>query len=816
MQANTTVAGRIDKAGGGAMPASETREIRQSTYTPIRSEPRRSSTGGSLGFRPVQPFFRLFAIETAFKDKETARRLIAKMRRGIPGVSKVQLQLLFEILETMWTQGRAETVKKLGKIDLEVIFRVAQHALNLRESAINAFQTPAKKSSSTSGKKLKSASASRPEQDSASVIYPLMQQLVVYQPQQIFIFLSDGLARDRQTLDALADLAKIEPVGMLHLERVTFDPVGYERGELVYSVPLTPGEVVRLVHKEWTRTEREFQSSTRTSLETEVEDAISEKSELTESVQSQRQHDTALNTAVSASGSYGSVSISASVGYNVNDSESTSRENTATRTKELTKKAASRVKQEHKISFRLTEESVTESENYRELKNESADPVRWDFHRIMKRWQVSLYRYGVRLTYDLVLPEPGSYMLRQHIRLRQIEDQLKESIPLAVTLGSLQPETWQSIAEEYDVALEPPPPSSINLSFGREIPLSQNYFAYGHIEVKVPEGYEIDPDHINAYGSGIQTEGSGRAIAYVDTLAAENGNRLRAGGKSDPAFLWRFVVDASNEEAAREGEVILLTLDITMRLSARALDSWRAKNYAKLLQAHEGRQELRRQQLEDEYDTLRISLSGTDPLVLRTMEKEEIMKGVLRFLLGPDFRFYPSRLSALDQLPDNELGLYNSETGTLRPGVSADWLRHGQIIRFLHHAIEWENVNYVMYPYFWSDTDRWDIKQKLNHEDFVHRNFLRSGAARVVLTIRPGFEDSFLSFMETADTENLLPPEHPYITIAAEMKAMAQTRYPYTPGTSVENPENLVDQWQEYTPTGALDVMRGTVLGDGS
>src|SRR5262249_46279386 len=33
---------------------------------------------------------------------------------------------------------------------------------------------------------------------------------------------------------------EVEPVGLLHLERIGFTPAGIERGELTYSVPLSP------------------------------------------------------------------------------------------------------------------------------------------------------------------------------------------------------------------------------------------------------------------------------------------------------------------------------------------------------------------------------------------------------------------------------------------------------------------------------------------------------------------------------------------------------------------------------------------------
>ena len=53
---------------------------------------------------------------------------------------------------------------------------------------------------------------------------------------------------------------QIEPVGMLHLERMSFIPAGIERGELVHSVPLSPGEEVNISHKEWSNTSEEFET----------------------------------------------------------------------------------------------------------------------------------------------------------------------------------------------------------------------------------------------------------------------------------------------------------------------------------------------------------------------------------------------------------------------------------------------------------------------------------------------------------------------------------------------------------------------------
>jgi hypothetical protein len=136
---------------------------------------------------------------------------------------------------------------------------------------------------------------------------------------------------------------------------------------------------------------------------------------------------------------------------------------------------------------------------------------------------------------------------------------------------------------------------------------------------------------------------------------------------------------------------------------------------------------------------------------------------------------------------------------------NADWqavLEHGEFIKYLHNAIEWENVLYFCYPYFWDDNKLWDFKKFLYHPDPTHRSFLRSGAARVVLAIRPGFEPSFTQLVESG-AFNTLPGPHPYVTIAQEIQDFANTNYPGFPPANPEQnarPQLYLEQrraWKE-------------------
>jgi hypothetical protein len=61
-----------------------------------------------------------------------------------------------------------------------------------------------------------------------------------------------------------------------------------------------------------------------------------------------------------------------------------------------------------------------------------------------------------------------------------------------------------------------------------------------------------------------------------------------------------------------------------------------------------------------------------------------------------------------------------------------------EMVKFINEAIEWENMLYFVYPYFWDVPQSWEFIRGLRHPDATRQAFLRAGSARVVLTIRPG------------------------------------------------------------------------------
>jgi hypothetical protein len=313
---------------------------------------------------------------------------------------------------------------------------------------------------------------------------------------------------------------------------------------------------------------------------------------------------------------------------------------------------------------------------------------------------------------------------------------------------------------------------------------------------------------------------------------------------------------------------------LTLGLDPDAFERWQYRAWTAVREAAEQEYYASRQLLADRRERLVEELKAWDALTLRRMEREEIMKSVLRWLFGPEFELVPADLqqffepieqsppapaaatAAATMLgwapmfggagtvfdPEGSVGIGN---GSVEPGgvevpperpappplvglapTEENWqrvLQYGEMIKFLHQAVEWENVLYLMYPYFWDSPANWDFKRFLRHPDALHREFLRAGSARVVLTVRPGWEVDFAKFVE----RGALGDDHPYLTIAQEIEAYALTNYPGIPPANPEGQEEgeegevgerergkLIGRWYEYTPTSALDLAIDTPLPD--
>ena len=93
--------------------------------------------------------------------------------------------------------------------------------------------------------------------------------------------------------------------------------------------------------------------------------------------------------------------------------------------------------------------------------------------------------------------------------------------------------------------------------------------------------------------------------------------------------------------------------------------------------------------------------------------------------------------------------------------------------KFLEQAFEWSIKDYTFYPYFWAERSQWQELYLTENVDPLFRSFLQAGMARVIVTVRPGFEEAVQYFLETGKVwmggESPVIGDPLYMSIAAEM-----------------------------------------------
>jgi type II secretion system protein G len=655
--------------------------------------------------------------------------------------------------------------------------------------------------------------------------YDILARLNVPLEEQLIDLVWNSEPKENSTRMAIAGFEegmKIQPVGRLHLERLEMKPAGIEKGELVFSIPLAPAESVTITHKEWSVRNEEFENITQDFLEEYSEKGVAEKNDISMSSESQSKHSTAFG--VDAQGSGFGVTISTS--YKDESGENQAVKDSRNHSMTVTSKASARTTKEHKFSVKVSTITDVEDTNIKIIRNPSdSSAMRIDYFQLIRKWQVDLIRYGLRMTYDIVIPNPGDYLAQRILDLYDIDRQIEEGFKFSLKLEDLDLKDQNKLREYAqlygaDIGEIPdltkrngPNIPPINIS---NLTKTIDRVYWGSFDLVVENDYEIDSILTNVI---VSTDSSG--TQYVLDIIHYPGVGLqlkRSDTDPDPlrgnradGVSWELGKHGGNvqnlrfeELKGRSGTItvtyqtvrithISFIVTWTLKLKDSAYQRWRFKTWNILRQAAEEKYIKERDMLREKRSRLEEEIARDDALTLRKMEREEIIRGVLGWILGPQFRLRCSQFSSSPvdrpKLADEVsrfLGLLDHDSG------KDDWgtvLAFGEFIKYIQQAVEWENMVFILYPYFWDKCGNWKNKIHLYHPDTRHRDFLRAGAARVVLTIRPGFEESFATLMDELNFGKISRDSHPYITTAQEIENYAKTNFP---GIPPANPDNNI------------------------
>ena len=314
----------------GLQPAA--RGMLQATYTPREPRPEEDPSAAPRALEKSAFFAQLAPSQDELRELANCYQQGASPPENDPAVTREYLRTV-EILSSVIVNTGKINILRHGKqfacLEVDAIVRVAQDLIEMRQVILDTVLdaqatileefTKAASSKmiartvpaipSLSLKTLMEWAVSKDVQGecaakSLALAESLSLDVTSLEPEQFSVLATRQISRLHSLADNFREEMAVERVGYLHLERMSFTPAGIERGELVYSVPLSPGEEVNIKHREWSQISEEFEQIITDYMEEFSEEGVTEKSELAESVDSQTQHSTAFNTGVTASGSY--------------------------------------------------------------------------------------------------------------------------------------------------------------------------------------------------------------------------------------------------------------------------------------------------------------------------------------------------------------------------------------------------------------------------------------------------------------------------------------------------------------------------------
>jgi Type II secretion system (T2SS), protein G len=604
---------------------------------------------------------------------------------------------------------------------------------------------------------------------------------------------------------------EILPIGRIHLERIEMYPAGTEKGELVFSVPMAPGETTTISHKEWTTTSREFEDIVQDFFESYSERGVADKTDASMASESESKHSSSFDFGASLSGEYMGVTLTTTLGIKDTNDERESVKQSIQKHREVTEKASARTRKEHKVSMKYETKTGTEDVSGKTITNPGKTAIRIDYYRMMRKWRTDLYRYGLRLTYDIAIPLPGVRLWALHEHVAALDKEIRLPFTFTLKADDINVNNWRDKAKEFGATPEvvsPPPEDEIHISLPDTIIGYQDRQdwgprIYGKIDFEVKNGYTLN----KAKATAICTFYGGAVFIWhkgSDVITNQTGEDITITGDLKDLYGLSGAMSASYYHHDLANGTLLL--DLWFKVTDETIKAWKTASWTAIKASAEARyhEEIARKQ--EERDKLWRLLNGKDTLTLRRLEREELLRLVMQWLLGPDnplasnlsvqetlskmldneraFQEHQSLVSFLD--PSHDPTSLNPTFTGLDKNAASGAVMFGEQVKFIHQAIEWENLLYFLYPYFWGSEVVGRDKMLFEHADPEHERFLRAGYVRIVVPVRPGFEHDFTNLIRTGTLASHEDQDHPYVKIADDIANFAHTNYA---GIPPANPE---------------------------
>lgn len=601
----------------------------------------------------------------------------------------------------------------------------------------------------------------------------------------------------------------LEPIGRSDLLLVRETTTGYRRSEIAYIENILIGESRNREHTNSIFTRKElFESTTRETEETR-DLQVTDRAELSREISKVVSEDLKAqgNVEITSRGPT-KVVASASVSFERSTEEAAkSAEDYSRETIERAiKRTMERVTREARSVF---EQEITEVNKHGFTREGNAQEHMSGVYQYLERVsRARIFWYGERELYDILIPEPASIIWQLAATRKEIQiaiEQPDEELFKSLTLANIASKREDIIRAFRVIDMPEVPKESVEIATSFSATGSGDGAKYANSkELQIPDGYVVT---------------SAKFVASADVEDSSdkpNGGVTIAG----EVYLWEMQLSGNKGSASQDftftpplsGPMVSVAMNtdnftslvgsvtLKLELTQAAREGWALDAYGRVAERYE--------QLRREYEQTVIQANAVESSssIILPEGTRSYLKNIVRAELQRAaidvMRNQPVNYDLIDDFS------FSNSDGTLgsHPVIDLNSLRrNGPEIQFLQQAFEWEHLAWILYPYFWGRRTEWDRTVVVSHTDPDFTAFLNSGAARIQIPVRPGFEDLVKHFMETREVyegDGLPKMGDPgYVPFIKEQMTSLGA-----PGEEIAWPVDNPRQWDIVQPTSLVLV----------
>lgn len=570
------------------------------------------------------------------------------------------------------------------------------------------------------------------------------------------VFELESSSNPSTSLDYIPSGFGIKRLGILDYRKVEQEVCCYVPGEVSHIENVMAREYKERSTRRLRRSENTTTSTKEKETEHLTDSSTTDRFEMNQEVSSVLAEDTHFGAFANVKSDLGFADLSAGADYANNTSSEESNHQAVTHAKEVTEKVLDRVVQkvkEERISKIIEEFEENNKHGYdnREGDKHISGVYRW----IDKIYKNKVVNYGKRLMYEFMIPQPAAFHTLMTSNIKNEAEKIEKPVDprignLALKLDDNFNTRYKHWIEQFNVEAEPCPKQKISVSKGFEGNKDKTgWFTTGQDSIKIPDGYEVN----NAFASvsfdfhPFDMEGSGISINIGNKYYNYQWQRHFNMGNIQFNNLGGIQKELAVAYKAYDCGTFSMSVVAECDLTQQAKEQWQLETYNAIIKAYESKLAEYNEKMA-QAKAMQGEKLRTNPLFYREIENTVLRKNCLEYLSSHEIIGGTSLIDYGKATPSNGADVkvkYDS------PELDIYAAR----VKFLEQAFEWSLLSYNLYPFYWAEKSKWVDLYNINDiDDATHKAFLQSGMARVMVTVRPGFEEAVNWYMATGQVWN--------------------------------------------------------------